>query len=257
MPSHSFIMGMEKISSRKNEYIRRLRLLADSAEYRRERGEFICEGSKTLAEALAFGAEISSVRWRERGEAEGLCVPEEYSAAGELFDYASPMRNSPGPLFTVKMCPADSAAPLRRAIVLESVQDPGNVGTVIRTANAFGIDAVVLTGACAELYAPKTVRATMGAIFRQRVFQVELGGLAAFLESRGLPLYGAALSPAAEDIRAVPVSAAAVAVGSEGKGLSAELLSVCAGQLIIPMQPDSESLNAAVAAAVIMWEMAR
>ena len=149
------------------------------------------------------------------------------------------------------------AARLKNAIVLESVQDPGNVGTVIRTANAFGVDAVILTGVCADLYNPKTVRATMGAIFRQRVLELPLAELRAALDENGLPLYGAALSETARDFREIPLDKAAVAVGSEGNGLSTELLAICDGQLIIPMRPDSESLNAGVAASVIMWEMSR
>ena len=135
------------------------------------------------------------------------------------------------------------------------MQDPGNVGTVIRTANAFGIDAVILTGDCADLYQPKTVRSTMGAIFRQTVLQMPLSELPAFLRGQGLPLYGAALAAEAEDVRALSLAHAAVAVGSEGKGLSGELLSLCEKKIILPMRPDSESLNAAVAASVLMWEM--
>lgn len=141
--------------------------------------------------------------------------------------------------------------------MLESVQDPGNVGTVIRTANAFGIDAVILTGNCADLYNPKTVRATMGAIFRQRVLCRGVDELMPLLAGNGLALYGAALSARAADIRRVDVKNAAVAIGSEGSGLSAALLALCRGEVIIPMRPDSESLNAGVAASVVMWEMAR
>ena len=160
------------------------------------------------------------------------------------------------PIFAVRMRRI-GAARLKNAIVLEGVQDPGNVGTVIRTANAFGVDAVILTGACADLYNPKTVRATMGAIFRQRVLELPLAELRAALDENGLPLYGAALSETARDFREMLLDKAAVAVGSEGNGLSTELLAICDGQLIIPMRPDSESLNAGVAASVIMWEMSR
>ena len=215
------MMSIESISSRKNTYIANVRALASDGAYRREQGQFLCDGIKTLREAVAFGAEIVSVLWKERPtEVEGLAGAKEYAAPAELFDYASPLKNSPGPLFAVRMRRI-GAARLKNAIVLEGVQDPGNVGTVIRTANAFGVDAVILTGVCADLYNPKTVRATMGAIFRQRVLE--------------LPL----------------------AEGSEGNGLSTELLAICDGQLIIPMRPDSESLNAGVAASVIMWEMSR
>lgn len=249
---------MEKISSRKNAYIRHVRELAGNGAYRAGQGEYLCDGIKTLKEALRFGAAVRSVLWKDRAEElPGLSGAEQYLAPAALFDYASPMQNSPGPLFTVKIPAADLAAPIASALVLESVQDPGNVGTVIRTANAFGLSAVILTGDCADLYNPKTVRASMGAVFRQRVLRVPREELPALLGRNSLPLYGAALSDRAEDLRRVPVKSAAVAVGSEGSGLSRELLELCAGQIIIPMEPDSESLNAAVAAAVIMWEMAR
>ena len=249
---------MEQITSRKSAQIRHLRMLASDGEYRRERGEYLCDGIKTLREALRFNARVTSVLWKDRAEP----VPElgeipQFIAPAELFDYASPLKNSPGPLFTVAIRGCGKPGKLAKAIVLENVQDPGNVGTVIRTANAFGVDAVILTGDCADLYQPKTVRATMGAIFRQKVLRIETGLLEPFLRDQGLPLYGAALSERAEDIRALPVRHAAVAIGSEGRGLSRELLSLCEKELIIPMNPDSESLNAAVAASVVMWEMTR
>ncbi len=247
---------MEKISSRKNAYISHVRLLASDAHYRREQGCYLCDGIKTLKEAVHFGAEIVSVLWKGQEQSiKGLedCV--QYVAAEELFDYASPMKNSPGPLFVVRAAKANGAEPINRAIVLENLQDPGNVGTVIRTANALGVDAVILVGSCADLYNPKTVRATMGAIFRQRVVQTDMDGLAAIVRQNGLRLYGAALSDSAKDIRSMELERAAVAIGSEGQGLSAEFLRLCDGQLIIPMEPDSESFNAAVAAAIVMWEM--
>ena len=167
------------------------------------------------------------------------------------------MKNSPGPLFTVRIPQRQEMGEIRNAIILENVQDPGNVGTVLRTASAFSIGAVVLTGECADLYSPKTVRATMGAIFRQRVLRLENAELAAWLEEKGLPLYGAALSKEAKDLRKVDITHAAVAVGSEGRGLSAELLALCRGEVVIPMDARSESLNAAVAASVLMWEMGK
>ena len=97
----------------------------------------------------------------------------------------------------------------------------------------------------------------MGASFRQRVLEMDIAQLDEFTQSRSLPLFGAALSEKAADLRMIEIHRAAVAVGSEGRGLSKELLDICGGELIIPMSPDSESLNAAVAASVIMWEMSR
>jgi TrmH family RNA methyltransferase len=131
------------------------------------------------------------------------------------------------------------------------------VGTVLRSANAFGIPLVAFLGDCADLYNPKAVRATMGAIFRQRVVQTDLTGLKDLLAQWNLPLYGAALSDTAADIRSVALQRSAVAVGNEGKGLSPELLGLCDGHIIIPMAPGSESLNAAAAASICIWETVR
>ena len=249
---------MEMLTSRKNAYIRHLRALAADGAFRREQGEYLCDGLKTLREALRFGAEVRSVLWKEQGEpVEGLDCTAQFVAPAELFDYASPMANSPGPLFCAAIPQIPELPRIRSALVLENVQDPGNVGTVVRTANAFGIDAVILVGACADLYQPKTARATMGAVFRQRVLTMELDALCAYLKEQGLPLYGAALSERARDVRGLELRGAALAVGSEGRGLSTELLARCEETVIIPMRPESESLNAAVAAAILMWEMYR
>ena len=249
---------MERLTSRKSAYIRHLRQLASDGAYRREQGQYLCEGIKTLRDALAAGAEIVSVLWKnEAQDTAALPDCEQYIAPVELFDYAAPLVNSPGPLFTVRIGRTEEPAALQNALVLENVQDPGNVGTVVRTANALGIDAVILCGDCADLYHPKTVRATMGAVFRQRVLFVETARLGAYLKEKGLALYGAALSEQARDLRTLSLKNAAVAVGSESRGLSAELLAQCEGQIIIPMRPGSESLNAAVAAAIAMWEIVR
>lgn len=251
-------MSFEIISSRKNRFIIHLRSLASDGEYRREHGEYLCDGRKLLTEALEKGAEVKAVLWR--GKAEEL--PEldgvkQYCVDGELFDYASPMKNSPGPVFCVSMPETAEKTGLKKAILLENVQDPGNVGTVIRTAAALGTDTVILCGDCADVYSPKTARATMGAIFRERIIRLGINEAAELVHNSGLRLYGAALSERARDIRELSLSNAVVAVGSEGRGLSEELLSMCDGELIIPMTEGSESLNAAVAASIVMWETNR
>ena len=248
---------MDRITSRKNPMIARLRALGSDSGLRAETGEFLCDGYKLLDEAQKSGAEITSVLWKEGGASTAADCAMQAAAPPELFDYASPMKNSPGPLFTVRRSAEPAENRVRSAIVLENVQDPGNVGTVLRTAAAFSVDAVILVGDCADCFSPKTVRATMGAIFRQRVETLSLADLPLFLRQHGLKLYGAALSERASDVRKVDITHSAVAVGSEGHGLSRELLALCDGEIIIPMDARSESLNAAVAASVLMWEMAR
>ena len=247
----------EELRSRQNPTIRRLRALASDAAFRRTEGEYLCDGGKLLAEAIEKGAEIRCVLWKER--VEDMPLPgnvKQYTADTDLFDYVSPMKNSPGPLFTLAI-PAEAAPRFDRAILLENVQDPGNVGTVIRTAAAMGVDTVLLCGACADVYSPKTARATMGAIFREKLFHCTAAEAKALAAQNGLPLYGAALSDRASDIRELDVKNAVVAIGSEGRGLTAELLGLCDGEVIIPMAAGSESLNAAVAGAIVLWEMAR
>ncbi|MEG1190031.1 MAG: RNA methyltransferase [Oscillospiraceae bacterium] len=248
---------MEHITSRKNQIILQLKALGTDSAFRAQRGEFLLDGEKLLEEALSQGMEISTVLWGgepTRALPDSIC---QFSCPADIMQSVSPLKNSRGPVFSLKTRDIAFKKPLRSAIILENVQDPGNVGTVIRTANALGCDLVILAGDCAELFSPKTARATMGAIFRQPVIKMTLEQLSMFVKAQGLRLFGAALSPGAADIRSVPTKGLAVAIGSEGQGLSNELLALCEGSLIIPMAPDSESLNAAVAAAIVMWEMCR
>ena len=250
-------MAVEHITSRKNPLIQRLRALAADGAFRREEGEYLCDGHKLLSEALDKGAKVLAVLWK--GEPGNITLHDtvrQYTAPEDLFDYASPMKNSPGPLFTLAI-PEEREPVFTRAILLENVQDPGNVGTVIRTAAAMGVDTVILCGACADVYSPKTARATMGAIFREKILHCDVEGARALAQRNSMKMYGAALSERAADIRTLSLQNAVVAVGSEGRGLSRELLGQCDGELIIPMSPGSESLNAAVAASIILWEMAR
>jgi TrmH family RNA methyltransferase len=97
----------------------------------------------------------------------------------------------------------------------------------------------------------------MGAIYSERIIRMDIDSVAELIHSRGMKLYGAALSDRAKDIRELELKNAVVAIGSEGRGLSPQLLGLCDGELIIPMAPGSESLNAAVAASIVLWEMAR
>ena len=262
---------MQEIKSRKNPLIVHLKRLGADGDYRRERGEFLCDGAKLLREALRSGAEIKVVL---TNGAVPEALPENvavYGVGQDIIDTVSPLKNPQSLLFSCTIPTArglvwpasrgaaeqpDGAGPAGCIVVLEGVQDPGNVGTVIRTADAFGIGAVVLTGGCADPYHPKTVRATMGAIYRQRLIVTDMDGIAA-LRLNGYRLLGAALGEGSRDIREVSLYNAAVAVGSEGHGLSEALQALCDEKIIIPMAPQAESLNAAVAAAVVMWEAQR
>ena len=250
-------MRMERLTSRKSAVIRAFRDLARSSAAREEKGLFLCDGQKLLQEALRSGASVDTVLWKENRAANLPPFPQEALLPADLFDYVSPMANSPGPLFSVRMPSVPDLHAVRRVLALEELQDPGNVGTVLRTADAFGVDLVVLLEGCADLYAPKTVRASMGAVFRQAAVRMDAEAFISFCREKNLPLWGAALTDTARDLRSLPLDPAAVLIGSEGHGLSRELLRACDGEIIIPMSGEAESLNAAIAAAIVMWEMQR
>ena len=141
--------------------------------------------------------------------------------------------------------------------MLDGVQDPGNVGTIWRTADAFGANGLILCNGCADPWSPKTVRATMGAVFRLPVYEGTLDETADKLAAASIPLYAAALREDTVDVRDVRLDSAAVIIGSEGRGVSERALSLCQSTIKIPMRARCESLNAAVAASVVLWEMAR
>ena len=128
------------------------------------------------------------------------------------------------------------------------------MGTILRTADALDVP-VFLTEGCCDPYNPKTVRATMGAIFRTPPSTVTRQGLVDVCRQQNIPLLVTALSQQAQDIRTRNLREAAVVIGSEGQGVSRMLLEASDGQMIIPMHPRCESLNASVAAAIVLWQM--
>lgn len=247
---------MEVITSRQNPLLQKLRKLNGSNSFRRQQGLFVCEGPKLLEEAVKWGVSIETVVKEPEFELpQGLScrvVETPYEVLRSVTDTVTPQQV----LFTCRL--PDTALPNKlekgRYLVLDGVQDLGNLGTVWRTADAFGAAGLLLTGPCGEPFAPKAVRASMGACFRLPVWRGEREAVAGLLKRSGVPLYATALREDTEDVRKADLSQAAVVIGSEGKGISEEMLSLCEKTLKIPMEEKCESLNAAVAAAVVLWE---
>lgn len=253
-------MNVETITSRQNPLMTHLRKLASSLSYRKKSGEYLCDGTKLLDEALKWGAPVQTAVFSDDVEiptlpdtVRAVCVSE------DLMRSVSPMETPQGALFTVALPETKLPETLagKHYLVLDGVQDPGNVGTILRTADAFECDGVFLVNACADLFNPKTARATMGAIFRREAYSVTPEELFALLSKSGVPLYGTALREDTVPLSDANLSKAAVAIGSEGRGLSQQMLDECAKTLKIPMSPRCESLNAAIAATVVLWEMYR
>ena len=251
---------METITSRQNPLCTHLRKLSSSAAYRRQCGEFLCDSPKLLQEALLWGSELHTVVVTA-----GVDLPElplgvrQVEVPAEVMKSLSPMETPQGTLFicAIHTEPLPEMLAGRRYVVLDTLQDPGNVGTILRTADAFHADGMFLVNGCADLYNPKTLRATMGAVFRCPVWTVGVEELSALLKRSGIPLYGAALREDTLDARAADYSRCAIAIGSEGRGLTEDVLALCDRTIKIPMSEHCESLNAAAAATVLLWEAAR
>lgn len=247
---------MENITSRQNPLFQKLRKLNTSASFRRQQGLFLCEGPKLLEEAVKWDVSVQlAVKAPEFSFPEALSCRKVETPADVLRSLAD-TETPQGVVFACEL--PDTALPDRlekgRYLVLDGVQDPGNVGTIWRTADALGASGLILTGECADPFSPKVVRASMGACFRLPVWKGERQAAADLVKRSGIPLYATALRSDTVDVRQADLSRAAVVIGSEGRGISAELLGCCEKALKIPMEPKCESLNAAVAAAVVLWE---
>lgn len=250
----------ERITSRSNPLVARVKRLRDKRSARREEGVFLGEGPKLLAEALQWGAPLETVICAAGTDLPVL--PEEVrlvEVPEQLLDVMADTKTPQGVLFLARQ----NSTPLPehpegcRYLILDGVQDPGNVGTIWRTADAFCADGLILCNGCADPWSPKTVRSTMGAAFRLPVYEETLESAAGKLAGAGIPLYATALGLVCSDVRQADFSRCAVVIGSEGRGISQQALELCSVRLRIPMSPRCESLNAASAATVVLWEMNR
>ena len=166
----------------------------------------------------------------------------------------SPMASPQGALFLCRFPEKKVFSPMPGMLLLDGIQDPGNIGTILRTADALDIPVVLLEG-CADPYSHKVVRASMGAVFRTDVVLSDWETVKNACAEAGIPIGVTALSPRAKDLRQSDLKNMAVVIGSEGQGVRQAILDSAGAELIIPMNPHCESLNAAVAATIVMWQM--
>jgi len=250
---------MERITSRQNPFLKQIGKLNNAKGERRKAGLFPGEGPKLLEEAVKAGVEIAATV-----SAEGFSVPaipgaRQVEVPREVLESLCDTKTPQGVLFLCRLPGTTAPEKLEgsRYLVLDGVQDPGNVGTIWRTADALGADGLILVHSCADPFSPKTVRSTMGACFRLPVYEVSEEELPGLLERSGLPLYATALRDDTVDIKTADLTRSAVVIGSEGKGISDVLLNMSEKTLKIPMRERCESLNAAAAATIVLWEMCR
>ena len=279
---------MREISSREHPLIKSAAALIRDKKHRLEQGLFVCEGLKMLEEALISGAQIQTVLTVEEYQESCLALTEQAESPAEMVlisrsaaQKISDVKTPQGIFAIIKMLDKVSWADTIKGIdtlekslrastmpsslhlsikkdgvflALEDVRDPGNVGTIIRTADAFGMEGVFLSPECADVYNSKTLRSTMGAVFRVPILQdvdlreVVMSGAAVCYAT---VLDAGALSP--QEIEVLSGSSVILFFGNESKGLSQELIRACAKTVTIPMQGNAESLNVAVAAGIISY----
>ncbi len=252
----------KKISSKENPTIRHIHKLTVKRDYRYACGEYVCEGLKLLDEALNENVEIRVVLLDEEREIDGFaekCAEKGIECAvipTQLMLSITTMETSPGAMFTCAM-PEIREFEGNHFLVLDGIQDAGNMGTMIRTADAFGMDGIYLAKGCVDVYNPKTIRACMGASFRMKVRTIQNEALVDELKRKNVPLYSTGIREGALVAGQADLHHCAVIIGSEGNGVSDELKRLADGEVTIPMCGKTESLNAATAAAIIMWEMTK
>ena len=273
----------EIIRSRQNKNVVELCKLTDR-KARESNKNFRFDGIKLLEEAIKNDVNIHAVflassaqdrvlnGLRERfGESFGDRIEKCFVVSDDIFDKISEEKSPEGVITIAKYIDKlqknatiynsvnFSQIKNESIVLLESVRDPSNVGAIIRSAAAIGIDRLILSADCADIYHPRAVRASMGTLFNQRIDRVDdLAATVLALRESGRRVFAAAL-----DERALPLgefeilAGDAVVIGNEGHGLSESVLSACSNSVIIPMSDRAESFNAAVAASILMWEFAK
>lgn len=261
---------MEYISSKENKTIKYIKKLIASASFRREEGCFVAEGLRLCEDALRSKAAIVCALFSEsvvrRGDdligRTGEVCAEMYQVRDGIFSTVSDTKTPQGVLFVIKRLDKnldfDTMNKNGKILALESIQDPVNLGTILRSAEALGAQAVVLSRDCCDIYSPKVIRGSMGAVFRLPFMTVDR--LPDFITA--FNRYGASYAAVLDrDSRVVSEcdfsSLSLCALGNEGNGLTPATVAACTHRVFIPMPGGAESLNVSAAAAILLWEMIR
>ncbi len=248
---------MKYIESNQNALVKYWKKLATTRKERDKSGEFLVEGYHLVEEALKH-TEVQHLIISE-----GTEIPASWNLDDIfLIEVSEPIakelaetEHTQGIFAQCKQKEADESAKASwtKLLLIDAVQDPGNVGTMIRTADAAGFDAVVLGKGSADPYNPKTVRATQGSIFHIPVLRGDLLDMIDELKDLGVTVYGTALEDSIIYSEVEKANKCALVMGNEGSGLSKEVLAQTDVNLLIPIKGQAESLNVAVAAGVLMY----
>ena len=267
---------MQFISSTSNEKIKRTALYSQKGSARKEDGVFIAEGTKLVIESPGdkvreifvsesclseLEAKKDSLREKFKALESSLPTDSVIKVSDHVFEKISSQKSPQGMLAVIETLSykkEDLKGENPLILVLEDIQDPGNVGTIFRTAEAAGVTRIILTEGCADPLSPKVVRSSMGAMFRMPfIVTGDLVKAVKDLEADGISCYAARLDAASEYDKCDLTSPSALLIGNEGNGLSAEVTAAASKGIYIPMFGKTESLNAAVSASILSYEAAR
>jgi len=256
-----------ELTSRENPIVKECIKLSADARARRKSGRFVVEGARLCEDAARSGIVIEAAlatsaamekyadRWAVIADAARRTYTMSEAVAKALSDTGSPQG-------VVCLCAVPAAIPADihsqgRYVALENLQDPGNMGTVIRTAEALGVDGILLSAGCCDLYNPKVLRASMGGVFRLPLWPTPT--FCEDLRSLGerMPVLACVVDADATPVTACSFDGAVAVIGNEGNGLSEAAVAACTHRVTIPMAGRAESLNASMAAGILMWELCR
>ena len=233
------------ITSKSNPKIKAISKLNDK-KFRKESGLYLVEGIKPVTECIAAGCEVDSVICTEK-LAENFIGPTVVSEG--VFSFISSEKTPQGVIATVKIPKKQLKAPSGSCILLDRLQDPGNLGTIIRTANGAGYREIYMIG-CTDPYSPKAVRASMSGIFFTEIYQGSESEI--FSALKGVPLVCADMD--GENIfKFRPPEKFCLCIGNEGSGICGDIIKKADFKVRIPMSESCESLNAAVSAGIAMY----
>ncbi len=259
------------ITSKDNRLIKDWRALHEQARKRRKEGLFVIEGARLCGDALASGLELTAVLYTAEARETYATIVETLIVAAKESAEITPVlasaladTNHPQGVFCIAKAldirlSLDTINNMGRYGVLEDIQDPGNLGTMIRTAEAFGLEGLILSAGCCDILNPKVLRASMGGVFRLPIgVSQDIPAAITALQERGMTALACVVDADAQPIQSVAKTAGCLCViGNEGNGLTAETVAACAKRVTIPMAGRAESLNASMAAGIVMWELVR
>lgn len=259
---------MITLTSKDNAQLKQAAKLQKSARFRRQTGLFAAEGLRVCADAMKSGAVIETLFLTKAAleknpdTCTALCdyAHKSFLVSPELFAHISDTQTPQGVLAVIKALDKnalfDTIKNGGKFLVLDNVQDPNNLGAILRSAEAFGVTGVILSADCCDVFNPKVVRGSMGAVFRLPVCIAE--DLPQWLAAHPqLHTYAAVVGDAQPVTEIRFAEPCAVVIGNEGNGIRQATAAACHQRITIPMNGKAESLNASVAAAILIWEMVK